>query len=146
MTTNKTNGNGAKEVAPATANKQANGKTVRLPDAPKELSEEEKAEQERKARLEEQRRYFDGLYRLTTMRERYEEHRQAVKNITVAPDELEQFEANRFSNLAITIEDDRNNQYAIKHPLLVKLVADFVIAHFDQKIAECEDKILNYGK
>lgn len=142
MTTPNKQGNGVKEVTPA--NKQPiNGAAVKA--LPKQLTEAEKAELERKARLEEQQKYFDGLYTLTSMRGRYEYHKKAINRITVEDEETEQFET-KFGRLAITIKDNNGGQYEIQHPYLIKLTCEFLATHFDTKIAECEDKILNYGK
>lgn len=137
--TNKTNGNGTQ----GGTTQPKNGTAVKA-NPTKQLTEAEKAELERKIQLEEQQRHFDGLYKLTSMRKRYEEHKTAVNNITEY--DVKEFEGDRYSNLAITIEDEHRNKYEIKHPYLVKLTCEFLSAHFDHKIAECEDKILNYGK
>lgn len=143
MSTPKTNGNGAKEVTPATANKtQGNGTT---PKVPRQLTEEEKAAQERQTKLEAQRKHFDGLYRLTSMRGRYLEHLEALKTLTISDEEMDDFEADDYSGLIITLKNRVGSKYEIKHPYLVKLNCEFLIAHFEQKIAECEHHILTYG-
>ncbi len=141
MTTPVKNGNGAKEVTPATNNK-TNGTT---PKVPRQLTEAEKAAQERQAQLEAQRKHFDGLSRLTSMRARYLEHLEALKDLTVSDEEMDDFEADTYSDLSITIKNRVGSKYEIKHPYLVKLNCEFLIAHFEQKIAECEHHILTYG-
>lgn len=145
MATPNKNGNGAKEVTPATNDKTAvttpaveTKKTVEQPTEPK-------AEPKAPRTLEELRKYFDGLHRLVTMRERYEEHKEALENIVVTDKEEAQFEVTAYHGMGITITDSKNNTYEIKHPYLVKLTCEFLAAHFTQKVAECEDKILHYG-
>ncbi|HYG40085.1 MAG TPA: hypothetical protein VD908_15765 [Cytophagales bacterium] len=139
--TTKTNGNGN-----AGFTTQPKSGTAVKANPTKQLTEAEKAELERKIQLEEQQKYFDGLHNLTSMRRRYEYHKNAVNRITVEDEETEQFEAAHYDKLAIIIKDNNGSQYEIKHAYLVKLTCEFLSAHFDQKIVEVEDKIVNYGK
>lgn len=139
--TNKTNGNGTQGGTTQPKNGTAVNKAV-----PRQLTEAEKVEMERQAQLAEQQKHFDGLYRLTTMRQRYADHKEAVQDLTITEDELKQFEVEKYNSLGIAITDARGVKYEIKHPYLVQLVCEFVATHFDHKVAECEEKILNYGK
>lgn len=140
--TTKTTGNGNAGVTTQPKNGAAVKPTT---GQPKQLTEAEKADLERKARLEEQQKYFDGLTNLTSMRGRYEYHKKAVNRLTIDDEEMEQFET-KMGRLGIIIKDSNGGSYDIQHPYLVKLVCEFITNHFDQKIAECEDKILNYRK
>lgn len=149
MTTPKNNGKGTQGVTTQPTNN--NGKAVNAAAVDTTKKEEQpagpKAEPTPAPKtLEEQRRYFDGLYRLTTMRGRYEEHKAAIEDMVVSEDDLKEFEVGRHYNIGITITDSYNTKYEVKHPYLVKLLCEFIASHFDQKIAECEDKILNYGE
>lgn len=137
MSTPNKNGNGAKEVTPATASKtQGNGKTSTPPTL-----EELKAKA-----LKEQQAYFDGLAQLVFMRGRYQEHKEAVEELSFEREATEIFEHTNSYGGKIVLTDFSGNSYEIKNPKLVMEVRSHLLNLFTGKIAELENGIFSYSE
>ena len=133
MSTPKTNGNGAKEVTPATNNK---------PTAKPEPT----AEELRAKALKEQQAYFDGLAKLVFMRGRYQEHKEAVEELTFESTHTEIFEHANSHGGKITLSDFEGNSYEIKNPKLVLELRNHLLHLFNSKIADLEEGIFSYAE
>ena len=142
MSTPNKNGNGAKEVTPATNNKNTtNGKTniPAIPPAP--TAEELKAQA-----LKEQQAYFDGLAQLVFMRGRYQEHKEAVEELTFEREATEIFEHTNAYGGKIVLTDFSGNSYEIKNPKLVIEVRNHLLNLFTGKIEDLENGIFAYAE
>ncbi len=134
MSTPNKNGNGAKEVTPATNSKPATTKV------------EPTAEELKAQALKEQQEYFDGLAQLVSMRGRYNDHKVAVEELTFERTEAELFEHTSNHGGKITLSDFSGNSYEIKNPKLVIEVRDFILARLNVKIQDLEDGIFSYSE
>ncbi|MDL5045242.1 hypothetical protein QQ054_04205 [Oscillatoria amoena NRMC-F 0135] len=142
MSTSNKNGNGAKEVTPATANKTGvNGKTDTPATPPQPTTEELKAQA-----LKEQRVYFDGLAQLVFMRGRYQEHKEAVEELTFEREATEMFEHGQAFGGKIVLTDFSGNSYEIKNPKLVMEVRNHLLTLFTGKIEDLENGIFAYAE
>ena len=170
MTTPKTSGNGAKEVTPATNNKNnTNGKTTNIttkgdnkpkteekPVAPIPPKAEEKVapvvvempkiEPPKPKTLDEQLQFFLGLERLVNIRRRFEHHLEAVNELTIEDEELAKFETNNRHGIRIELYDSEGNSYSITNPRLVKDMHTHLVNVLQGKIDECNAQILTYGE
>ena len=165
MTTPKTNGNGAKEVTPATNNQKNNNKpatngktnapTTVAPPKGEEPKAEEKAapvvaetptEQPPKPKtLDEQLQFFLGLERLVNIRRRFEHHLEAVNELTIEDEELTKFETNNRHGIRIELYDSEGNSYSMTNPRLVKEMHAHLVEVLQGKIDDCNAQILTYG-
>ena len=133
MTTPKTNGNGAKEVTPATNNKPT-------------AKQEPTAEELKAKTIKEQQEYFDGLAKLVSMRGRYQEHKEAVEEIAFEGANTEIFEhANSYGG-KITLSDFSGNSYEIKNPKLIMELRNHLLSLFNSKIKDLEEGIFSYAE
>ena len=172
MNTNKTNGNGAKEVNTPQDNKTANKtnaakttngngikhvKTAIVP-APKEEEKttakaveppktetQEKPPQKPKT-LDEQLQFFLGLERLVNIRRRFEHHLEAVNELTIEDEELTKFETNNRHGIRIELYDSEGNSYSMTNPRLVKEMHSHLVSVLQGKIDDCNTQILTYGE
>ena len=133
MTTPNKNGNGAKEVTPATNNK---------PTAKPEPT----AEELRAKAMKEQQEYFDGLAKLVSMRGRYQEHKEAVEELTFESVHTEIFEHANSHGGKITLSDFEGNSYEIKNPKLVMELRNHLLTLFNAKIKDLEEGIFAYAE
>lgn len=136
MATPNKNGNGAKEVTPATNNKTTTPAIPRTPTA-----EELKAQA-----LKEQQAYFDGLAQLVFMRGRYQEHKEAVEELTFEREATEIFEHASSHGGKITLSDFSGNSYEIKNPKLVMELRNHLLTLFTAKVEELENGIFSYSE
>lgn len=168
MTTPKTNGNGAKEVTPATNNKTnnqpANGKntpatvvppkgeeksTDSEPTLPVVLPVVEKpaaSEPPKPKTLEEQINYFLGLEKLVNIRRRFETHLEAVNSLEIEEDELAKFETGNNYGVRIELHDSKRREYNITNPKLVKEMLTHLASLLEDKINQYDQQILTYGQ
>lgn len=165
MATPTKNGNGAKEVTPATDNKTTNkpavnGKTTPTPkgeekptgDEPKPpitpvTAETPVAPEPPKLKtLDEQIEFFLGLERLVNIRRRFEHHLEAVNQLTIEDEELTKFETNNKYGIRIELYDSDGSSYSMTNPRLVKEMHTHLVSVLQGKIDECNDQILTYGK
>lgn len=164
MTTPKTNGNGAKEVTPATNNKTnnqpVNGKitpapkgedkpTGNEPTPPIALPVVEKPaapEPPKPITLEEQINYFLGLEKLVNIRRRFETHLEAVNSLEIEEDELAKFETGNNYGVRIELHDSKRREYNITNPKLVKEMLVHLASLLEGKINEYDQQILTYGQ
>ncbi|KAB2912890.1 MAG: hypothetical protein F9K23_18380 [Bacteroidetes bacterium] len=131
MSTPKTNGNGAKEVTPATANKTTTQPT---------------AEQLKAQAQKEQAQYFDGLTDLVYKRARFQEHKDAVSELSFEKAHEDIFEhTNQYGGM-IVLKDFNQNSYEIKNPKLVIELRNYLLALFDGKITDLENGIFLYSE
>jgi hypothetical protein len=159
MTTPKTNGNGAKEVTPATNNPKNNNKpatpaTVAPPKGEEPKAEEKAApvvaetptEQPPKPKtLDEQLQFFLGLERLVNIRRRFEHHLEAVNELTIEDEELTKFETGNRHGIRIELHDSEGNSYSMTNPRLVKEMHTHLVEVLQGKIDDCNTQILTYG-
>ena len=162
MATPNKNGNGAKEVTPATNNKpMTNGKTttpakVEPPKGEEKPKAEEKpapvvveltaAQQPQPKTLDEQIQFFLGLERLVNIRRRFEHHLEAVNQLVIEDEELTKFETGNRHGIRIELYDSEGNTYSITNPRLVKEMHTHLVSVLQGKIDECNGQILTYGE
>jgi hypothetical protein len=168
MTTPKTNGNGVKEVTPATNNKPAtNGKTTTLtgdnkpkmeekPAAPILPKTEEKAapvvaetpreQQPTSKTLDEQLQFFLGLERLVNIRRRFEAHLEVVKALEIEDEDLTKFETGNNYGVRIELHDNNRREYNITNPRIVKEMQNHLLGLLEGKINDYNTQILTYGE
>lgn len=137
MSTPNKNGNGAKEVTPATTNNKTT--TPAIPRTP--TAEELKAQT-----LKEQQAYFDGLAKLVSMRGRYQEHKEAVEELTFESAHTEIFEHASSHGGKIVLTDFSGNSYEIKNPKLVMELRNHLLTLFNAKIKDLEEGIFSYAE
>lgn len=156
MNTNKTNGNGAKEVTTTQENKTNNTskatkhvKTEIVP-APKEEKTTPKAEEkpvrEEPKTLQEQITFFLGLEKLMNVRRRLETHLEAVQALEIEDEELTKFETGNNYGIRIELHDSNRKEYNITNPRLVKEMQNHLISLLEAKIEEHDKQILTYDQ
>lgn len=162
MTTPKDNKGGAKEVTTPKNNETKPVKTEILPkpkqqEEPKEQPKAEekatettaaievKAEPQPKS-LEEQINYFLGMEKLVTIVRRLETHLEAVNDLIVEDQELEQFENETTRGAHLELYDSDHRRYTIKNPRLVKEMLNHLQSLIEGKITEYNSKILTYSQ
>lgn len=103
---------------------------VPLPKLPKTISE--------------QLAYFEGLESLVNQKRKLEKHHKAVTGLKLTNAELDKFEHDGHG-LQIRLLDGQHNEYAIANPRLVKEMRDYLLNVLSAKVAELEERILNYS-
>lgn len=164
MTTPKTNGNGAKEVTPATNNKTntqpVNGKNTPVlkgedkptgneptpPIAPPVVEKPAAPEPPKPKTLEQQINYFLGLEKLVNIRRRFETHLEAVNSLEIEDEELTKFETGNNYGLRIELHDSKRREYNITNPKLVKEMLAHLASLLEAKVTEYDQQILTYGQ
>lgn len=166
MATPNKNGNGAKEVVPATNNKTntqpVNGKTntpatvtpkgeekptgnePTPPVAPVVVETPAMSEPPKPKTLDEQLQFFLGLERLVNIRRRFEHHLAAVNELVIEDEDLTKFETGNRNGIRIELVDGEGNSYAMTNPRLVKDMHTHLVSVLEGKIEECNAKILTY--
>ncbi|KAB2879752.1 hypothetical protein F9K33_07920 [bacterium] len=164
MATPNKNGNGAKEVTPATTNKPntqpVNGKTNTPgtiepkgdekptgsePTPPVTAETTTTPEPPKPKTLDEQLQFFLGLERLVNIRRRFEHHLEAVNELTIEDEELTKFETGNKHGIRIELFDSEGNSYSMTNPRLVKEMHAHLVSVLQGKIDECNAEILTYG-
>ncbi len=124
---------------------KTNGTTANGTAAPKMNGKEAEAPA-KLTPIEEQLKFFDGLGRLVSFKRRYEAHRKALAELAMPDEELAKFETDRRHGIRVVIHADDGADYEINNPKLVQEVQQFLIGTLDRKIAEYNNKIIEYGK
>lgn len=95
--------------------------------------------------IEKQMQFFDGLATLVKMKRSFERHKRAIEDLVFPDEELAKFETDERYGIRVEIHDANRKEYTINNPRLVKDMQEFLMAKLTTRIAEVEEKILNYG-
>lgn len=164
MATPTKNGNGAKEVTPATDNKTTNkpavnGKTTPTPKAEETPAASEQkppvappaveaaatAEPAKPKTIEQQLEYYDGLEKLVKRRRILDTHLKHINTLNIDDTDLDHFENVNREWVKITLTDRDGDDYTIEQPVLVRELHTDLIKRVEAKVALYDERILTYG-
>ena len=82
------------------------------------------------------------LHRLIRHRDALEQYRDELKDFELKRNDAELEVKNIYMNCLLKITDDKNRQFEIKSPSVIRAVVDFMQTQFDVKLKETEAQIV----